>query len=150
MGAYRLTRGNFQARFDSLGRLTHLGHPQRIKLQPTVFHLTGDIREGQWSLNAGRDDLHFDIEATQRTLNFAEQTLTLKSQWRGPVGKEGTGEGREVGCGPWFGSPADDALNPLPPLAGARRSTPSTALQAQPLAPSHIPSWRAPLSTSSV
>lgn len=89
MGAYRLTRGNFQARFDSLGRLTHLGHPQRIKLQPTVFHLTDDIHEGQWSLNAGRDDLRFDIEATQRTLNFADQTLTLKSEWRGP--------------GAWFG-----------------------------------------------
>lgn len=89
MGAYRLTRGNFQARFDSLGRLTHVGHQSRIKLQPTVYHLSGDIREGQWSLNAGRDDLHFDIEATSRKLDFAAQTLTLKSEWRGP--------------GAWFG-----------------------------------------------
>ena len=51
--AHRLTQDDFQARFDAHGRLTHLGHPDRIKDQPTCFHLTGPIREGHWYLNCG-------------------------------------------------------------------------------------------------
>lgn len=83
MASYRLTRGDFQARFDSLGRLTHLGAPDRIRDIPTPFHTTGPIREGHWYVNCGRRDLFFDPEATKREYDFDAATLTLRSEVRG-------------------------------------------------------------------
>lgn len=64
--AYRLTQGDFQARFDPLGRLTHLGHPDRIRQQPTCFHLTGPIREGHWTVNCGDRDVFFGLGSQHR------------------------------------------------------------------------------------
>lgn len=82
--AYRLTTQGFEARFDSLGRLTHLGHPDRIREQPTCFHLTGPIREGQWYWNGGNQDVFFDPEDAGRTYDLDAGTLSLSSRFRGP------------------------------------------------------------------
>jgi len=82
--AYRLTQGDFQARFDAHGRLTHLGHPDRIKQQPTCFHLTGPIREGHWYVNYGDHDIFFDLEETKRDYDFDAGVLTLKNEFRDP------------------------------------------------------------------
>lgn len=84
MASYRITQGDFQARFDPLGRLTHLGHPDHIKDQPTCFHTTGPVREGHWLVNCGRQDIFFDPETTRRVFDLQASTLTLTSSYRGP------------------------------------------------------------------
>lgn len=89
MPSYRLTRNDFQARFDALGRLTHLGHPRRIREKPSAFHLQGPIREGNWTVNCGRRDIAFDPETTERHFDLDAATLTLRSRFRG--------------VGEWFG-----------------------------------------------
>src|SRR5687768_3241051 len=83
MASYRLTGGDFQARFDALGRLTHLGHPDRINDVPTPFYTTGSIREGHWTVNCGRRDLFFDPETTTRNYDYDAGTLSLHSEVRG-------------------------------------------------------------------
>ncbi|MCE9589631.1 MAG: hypothetical protein K8S99_03810 [Planctomycetes bacterium] len=84
MTAYRLTQGSTQARFDSLGHLTHLGHPDHIKDRPSPFHLQGPCREGYWSVNCGARDILFDPETTRRGFDYAAGKLTLTSVFRGP------------------------------------------------------------------
>jgi|GEM_PF-2423964 len=80
--AHQLTQGDFQARFDAHGRLTHLGHPDRIREQPTCFHLTGPIREGHWYVNCGDHDIFFDLEDTKRHYDFDTGVLTLRNEYR--------------------------------------------------------------------
>ena len=83
--AYRITRGDFQARFDALGRLTHIGHPDRIREQPTCFYTVGPIREGHWTVNCGSGDIFFDPEVARRVYDFDAGTLMLESEFRGPI-----------------------------------------------------------------
>ncbi len=80
--AYRLTQGDVQARFDAHGRLTHLGHPDRIKTQPSCFYLTGPIREGHWHVNCGDRDIFFDLEEATRRYDFDAGVLTLVNAYR--------------------------------------------------------------------
>lgn len=84
MTAYRLTQGGAQARFDSLGHLTHLGHPDHIRDTPSLFHLQGPMREGYWSVNCGGSDIPFDPETTHRDFDYTAGRFTLTSPFRGP------------------------------------------------------------------
>lgn len=82
--AYRLTQGDLQARFDALGCLTHIGHPDRIRESPTCFYTTGPLREGHWHVSFGRQDILVDPEVTRRAFDLEAGTLTLTTEYRGP------------------------------------------------------------------
>jgi hypothetical protein len=81
---YRLTQGNIQARFDSLGRLINLGHPDKLKKQHSCFHLNGPLREGNWYLHCGHHEVLFDPETSIRQFHFNPPQLTIKTILTGP------------------------------------------------------------------